>query len=59
MQEPKIQKALRLYDGGLNAHAAAQQAGLQPSAVYAALKKRRDKAAGVCTACGQTLPHSK
>lgn len=49
MRGEKTKRALELYDGGMNAHAAAVEAGVMPNAVYVALKKR--KATVTCPCC--------
>lgn len=52
MEESKIAKAMRLVAEGKNPHAAAVETGLQPSAVYREIKKRRLHDEGKCPTCG-------
>ena len=51
----KVKQALELVKQGMNPHAAAVQVGAAPTHVYKALKVQRDKAAGICSCCGQKL----
>lgn len=39
-QNPAVQEALRLIDGGMSAYAAAKQVGAVQASVYSALKRR-------------------
>ena len=55
----KIGDALALYDGGMNAHAAATKIGIQASAVYKAIKQRKALVSGRCPCCNQPLPAEK
>lgn len=55
----KTEQALQFVDEGMTPYAAAKKAGITPTTVYVALKKREaEKAAGVerCKCCGQLLP---
>lgn len=55
----KVKDALEYVAQGMNPHAAAVKSGAAPTHVYKALKVQRDKAAGVCSCCGQKLPDAK
>lgn len=52
----KTKRALELIDKqGMNPHAAADAVGLSSSAIYVALKKRREAEQGICPCCHRPL----
>jgi DNA-binding CsgD family transcriptional regulator len=53
VEKSKTQQAIDLVRQGMTPYAAAQQAGISPSAVYVALKRQQEKA--VCPCCGQIV----
>ncbi len=54
----KTQRALALVAQGMPALEAARKIGIQPNGLYVAIKRERERAAGVCPTCGQPLPES-
>lgn len=57
-QNPAVQAALQLIDGGMSAYAAAVQAGAVQASVYSALKRRQAKQAPEVTSGAGQDPES-